>query len=123
MQMRISKPKLEEQLQEGQGQFDYERMSITWTPSRRSGDLHEMEDFILAGSPTFDAAEHPVVCAELKSLYVAVTPARNKLVLIERCSENDILPFINVLRQDLKDPIVDLVKPSDPKYNEKLLEL
>ncbi|KAL8933685.1 MAG: hypothetical protein Q9216_006254 [Gyalolechia sp. 2 TL-2023] len=68
----------------------------------------------------FDPADHPAMCTELKTLYVACTRARNQLFMIETSDEKELSSTIGMLSQVSKGPLIRLITRDDPSFDEHL---
>ena len=71
---------------------------------------------------TFDARKHARMCSELKHLYVAITRARIKLLVVESL-ETVVAPAIELLTRDVPQPLIEVVRPSDTNFEDKVKEL
>ena len=67
----------------------------------------------------FDGRKHLRMCSILKSLYVAVTRARVQLFLMES-SDSEIRHVEKILHQNSQEPLVDISRPTDQDFAEKL---
>ena len=73
-------------------------------------------------SSTFDAAKHAALCSEFKHLYVSITRARIRFIMIEESVEN-IQPFINLMTLQSVDPLIETTSISSPDLAEKIKTL
>ena len=67
----------------------------------------------------FDAIKHAALCFELKHLYVAVTRARIRFIMIEE-SEDNARPFIDLMTLRSALPLVEVTSATSPKFAEKI---
>ena len=67
----------------------------------------------------FDARKHAALCSELKNLYVAVTRARIRFIMIEE-SEDNAQPFIDLMTLRSALPLVEVTTATSPKFAEKV---
>ena len=67
----------------------------------------------------FDAQKHSAMCSELKHLYVAITRARLQLFLLES-SEKAMISIVDLLTMDIPEPLVDVTRPYESGFPEKL---
>lgn len=73
-------------------------------------------------SSKFDAIKHAALCSELKNLYVAITRARIRFVLIEE-SEDNAQPFIDLMTLRSALPLVEVTSATSPKFADKIQTL
>ena len=67
----------------------------------------------------FDAQKHSAMCSELKHLYVAITRARLQLFLLES-SEKAMMSIVDLLTMNIPEPLVDVTRPYESGFPEKL---
>ena len=67
----------------------------------------------MASSSTFGAAKHAALCSELKHLYVAITRARIRFIMIEE-SENNAQPFIDLMTLRSALPLIETTSIQSP---------
>ena len=70
-------------------------------------------------SSAFDAQRHSGMCSELKHLYVAITRAKIQLFLLES-SEKAMGTIVELLTSSPSGPLVDVTKPHEAGFAEKL---
>ncbi|KAL8792809.1 MAG: hypothetical protein Q9195_004622 [Heterodermia aff. obscurata] len=70
-------------------------------------------------SSLFDAAKHAALCSELKHLYVAITRARIRFIMIEE-SENNAQPFIDLMTLRSAVPLIENTSIQSPNFPEKI---
>ncbi|KAI9731582.1 MAG: hypothetical protein M1834_004702 [Cirrosporium novae-zelandiae] len=73
-------------------------------------------------SEGFNAKKHAVMCSNLKHLYVAITRARIKFSMIES-SERAVAPVIKLFTRNPLKPLVEVARPHDSHFTDKLMEL
>ena len=71
---------------------------------------------------TFDGQRHSGMCSELKHLYVAITRARIQLFLMES-SEKAMVPVVDILTTTSSGSLVDVTRPQEKDFPEKLSKL
>ena len=67
----------------------------------------------------FDAAKHAALCSELKHLYVAITRARIRFIMIEE-SEDNAQPFIDLMTLRSAIPLIENTSIHSPNFAEKI---
>lgn len=73
----------------------------------------------IEASFTFHAAKHAALCSELKHLYVAITRARIRLIMIEE-SEDNVQPFIDLMTLRSAVPLIETISIQSPRFAEKI---
>ena len=70
-------------------------------------------------SSTFDAVKHVALCSELKNLYVAITRARLRFVMLEE-SEDDAQPFIDLMTLRSALPLIQVTSTTSTSFAKKI---
>lgn len=70
----------------------------------------------------FDAQKHGALCSELKNLYVAITRARVRFLMIETCG-NIAQPFIELINRNLALPAFTVTSPLCADFENKVKAL
>lgn len=73
-------------------------------------------------SSTFDVVKHASICSELKHLYVAITRARVRFLMIEG-SEEAPQPFVQLMTTKAVVPLLEVTSASSTNFNEKVKAL
>ena len=67
----------------------------------------------------FDPRKFYGMCLELKHFYVAITRARSQLSIVES-SQTIAVPLLKLLTQGSPDPLVDVTRPSDHSFAQRV---
>ncbi|KAI4256107.1 MAG: hypothetical protein L6R42_006401 [Xanthoria sp. 1 TBL-2021] len=94
--------------------FDY------FTSCPEPDGWRSLSDAVSSSSGKFDSRRYVAICNELKSLYVAVTRARNKLFMMETASERRLSPIVRLLTQCTPKSITRLIKRDDYEFAQNL---
>ena len=70
----------------------------------------------------FNAAKHATLCSELKNLYVAITRARVRFLMLE-CSNETAEPFVKLINQHAPLPLLEVTSVDAPGFSDKIKEL
>lgn len=70
-------------------------------------------------SSTFNAVKHVALCSELKHLYVAITRARIRFVMLEE-SEDDAQPFIDLMTLRSALPLIQVTSTASASFAKKI---
>ncbi|KAF8533500.1 hypothetical protein BDD12DRAFT_898763 [Trichophaea hybrida] len=94
--------------------------SSTPTPS----GIRCLKDILIPGSQKSEIERNALLCSELKHLYVAITRPRIQLWILESAPEA-AEPIVKLLTENENrfDPLVEVVKRSDPDIGQKLKRL
>ena len=81
-----------------------------------------VQRFKMNASSTFDATKHAAFCSEFKHLYVSITRARIRFIIIEK-SMNNIQSFLNLMTLQSVDSLIETTSISSPDFVEKIKTL
>lgn len=100
-------------------EFDDVMLWDFFTSSPDPSGLRSLSALTADARSVFDAQRHSGMCSELKHLYVAVTRARIQFFLIES-SEKAMVSIVKLLTLGSPEPLVDITRPHEGGFQEKL---
>jgi len=74
------------------------------------------------GSSRFDTVKHAGLCSELKHLYVAITRARVRFLVLES-SEEASQPFIRMMNKTSSSKVLEVTSPACDDFSDKIKAL
>lgn len=91
------------------------------TPDRAG--WRSLQSCVDESSPSFfDASAHAALCSELKHLYVAITRARVRFLLIER-SGDTVHPFVRLMNRKSRSALLEVTSASAKDFDDKVKAL
>ena len=91
------------------------------TPDRAG--WRSLQSCVDDGSPSlFDASTHASLCSELKHLYVAITRARVRFLLVER-SGDTVHPFVRLMNRKSTSALLEVTSAGAKDFDDKVKAL